>query len=453
MRTAITVGQQITTSIAEHDPELAFSFYFDSLSAISSPELRKQVETQGGYFEIQLLIKIAQKDPAKALPYAKRSLARGFGYQHIELLRSLYAKDADAAAGLGETIAGSVKTNKIDPNNFWAISNLISFGTETLAESKKPGGKRAVFSESQLRDISEAFADGVLNLKKEDGQAAGEYANQIERYSPGRAAQVRAKFGITKSVASPRKDIPTIAGADVDEDATPLPTKNEDIQQVQAAKRAEDREKQMYADVASKMTKELPADERARIVAEARRIIAETPGREKKIGALCFLAGQVRQAGDKELAASLLKDAASFVNPEPKNYKDFLLTWVLVSGYAAADPEQAFSLLADTIGRANDTINAFIKVGEFIDTDGEIVVDGEVQVGSFGGNMVRGITGELGPADATILMLARADFAKTRDLTNKFDRPEVRVLAKMLVIRAILGTKLEPGVRIQNSGN
>jgi hypothetical protein len=197
----------------------------------------------------------------------------------------------------------------------------------------------------------------------------------------------------------------------------------------------------MYADVASKLTRELPAAERDRVIAESRKIIAETPGRERKVAALCFLAARVKQAGDQELAAGILKDAASFVNPEPKNYRDFLLTWALATGYASADPDMAFTLLGDTISRANETINAFIKVGEFMDPTGEIIEDGEVQLGAFGGNMVRGITGELGQADLTIQMLARADFGKTRDLTNKFDRPEVRVLAKMLVIRAVLGSK------------
>src|SRR5688572_18880720 len=40
--TAISVGQQIAMSLAEHDPELAYTFYYDSLASISNPEFRKQ---------------------------------------------------------------------------------------------------------------------------------------------------------------------------------------------------------------------------------------------------------------------------------------------------------------------------------------------------------------------------------------------------------------------------
>jgi len=145
--------------------------------------------------------------------------------------------------------------------------------------------------------------------------------------------------------------------------------------------------------------------------------------------------------GDKTLASEIMRDAEALVNPSPKNFQDYLLTWMLVSGYATSDPDKAFPLLEETIGRANDTISAFVKVGEFIDVAEEMIQDGEVQVGAFGGQMVRGMTGELGVADVTIQVLAHADFGKTKAMTNRFDRAEIRILAKMMVLRAVLVPK------------
>jgi len=63
--TAMGVRQQITLTMAEHDPELAFSFYNDSLSAISNPEFRKETDQRDSYFETQLLLQIAENSPAK----------------------------------------------------------------------------------------------------------------------------------------------------------------------------------------------------------------------------------------------------------------------------------------------------------------------------------------------------------------------------------------------------
>jgi predicted Mrr-cat superfamily restriction endonuclease len=65
------------------------------------------------------------------------------------------------------------------------------------------------------------------------------------------------------------------------------------------------------------------------------------------------------------------------------------------------------------------------------------------------------MTRELNLADSTIRVLAIADFEKTKDLTNRFDRQEVRILAKMLVLRAVLGddkTKTAPAADESDPG-
>ncbi len=135
------------------------------------------------------------------------------------------------------------------------------------------------------------------------------------------------------------------------------------------------------------------------------------------------------------------------VDPNPKNYQDYLLSWMLASGYAEADPDKAFPLLESTILRANDTINAFVKVAEFIDVQEEMIDDGEVQVGMFGGSMIRELTGELGMASGTIRSLVKADFVKTKNLTNTFERGEVRVLARMMVLRAVLDKRTPADIK------
>lgn len=197
----------------------------------------------------------------------------------------------------------------------------------------------------------------------------------------------------------------------------------------------------MMEDVMKVGTKEMSKEDREKVVSQARKILNATPGRDKKIMGLSVLAAQVAKAGDRELAGEIMRDTQNLVNPNPKNYQDFLYSWMLAGGYAEADPQKAFPILEDTIGRANETISAFVKVAEFIDVGEEIIVDNEVQVGAFGGQMIRGLTRELGIANSTINVLARADFQKTKDLTNRFDRPEVRILAKMMLLRAVLREK------------
>lgn len=444
--TAMGVRQQIAMSIAEHDAELAFGFYHDSLSAISNPEFRKQAENRDTHFEAQLLSQIAENNPAKAVQFAKNFLGKGINVQHVELLKKIHGKDADRGAEFGAVILGRLKTDKIDNSNFYVIENLVEFGERTLNASKKPGGKKPVYSNAELRDLAEIFAQAILNRGEKDSVSSNHIA-LIQKYAPGRAAQLRAKFKSASVTASYGNAVNTTANVTASEFSNSDTNSNAAAryeQQRLEREESEKAEKKLFEDVQSIGNKPLPKEERDKIVAQARKILTQTAGRDKKVMGLSFLASQVAKTGDKDLANEIMRDAQALVNPAPKNYQEFLLMWMLASGYASVEPDKAFPLLEETIGRANDTLSAFIKVGEFIDVAEEMIQDGEVQVGAFGGQMVRGLTKELGVADSTIQVLAKANFGKTKNLTNGFERPEIRVLAKMMVLRAVLNPKPIP---------
>lgn len=450
-RIAIAMGvrQQIAMSIAEHDPDLAFTFYADSLLAISNPESRKRGEGNDSYFETQLLSQIAENNAAKASQYAVKMLNKDVGFQHVELLKKIYSKDPEKGADYAVAILSRLKTDKLESGGFYVVDSLMRFGGETLEASKKPGGKKPAYTIAELRELAELFAQALLN-RTDNESISQSYVDTIQKYAPGRAAQLKAKFKRStpnsnyNAVANAMYTAAMSANGTSNGYGSGLSNSNSNAafdQQMREGEEREKAERKLMEDVQGLSTKQLPKEERDKIIAQARKIITQTPGREKKIAALSMLAAQVAKMGDKELAGEIMRDAEAMVNPSPKNYQDFLLSWMLASGYANSDPDKAFPLLEETIGRANETLAAFIKVGEFIDVAEEMIQDGEVQVGAFGGQMVRGLTSELGMADSTIQVLAKADFGKTKNLTNRFDRTEIRVLAKMMILRAVLNPK------------
>ncbi len=441
--TAMGVRQQITLSIAEHDPDLAFGFYYDSLSAIGNPELRKQVEGRDTHFEFRLLGQLAEKNAAKAAQLGLRSIDKGVGYPHVELLKKIYAKDPDKGVEYGSALLSRMKKDFSD-KELYVLSWLMDFGGETLEASRKPDGKRAVYSLGEMRELAEILAQALLSRTDDEAGMATGYIGTVEKYLPGRAAQIRSKFKVPRGGDSRHAANAIYAAANAVNAMANANSNGAYGTDTREREEQEKAERKMMEDVQSLATKQLPKEERDKIIAQARSIITQTPGREKKIVALSMLATQVSKLGDKELAGEIMRDAERLVNPAPKTYQDFLLTWMLASGYAEADPDKAFPLLEETIGRANETLSAFVKVGEFIDVAEEMIQEGEVQVGPFGGQMIRGLTSELGMADATIQVLAKADFAKTKNLTNRFDRTEIRVLAKMMVLRAVLSPAKAP---------
>lgn len=437
---AMMVRQQIAMSIAEHDPDLAFSFYNESGEIASSPELRKLVQSRDTYFEFQLASRVAENNPGKAADFGSRSLKNGVESQHVTLLNDIYKQDREKGAEFAQQILTAVKTEKSSSSDLYILGSLLTAGAESYDSSKKNVGQKSMFSEDDLRFLSERLAQAMLAADKSYDPTS--QLKTVARFAPASAVQVRAKFRRNSTNTNSAAESVSKAAQEIT---------NRMQQQKQQKEESEKTEKQFADDVQNIGNKDLPKAERQKIVDQARSIIARTSGRDKKIAALGMLAATVAKAGDKELAASIMKDAQSLVNPEPRNAQDFMLTWILASAYAESDPDKAFPLLQDTISRLNETISAFVKVGEFIDTQEELMQDDEVQVGLFGGSMVREMTKNLGIAQGTIRILAKADLAKTRNLTNSFDRPEARILAKMLVLRAILAKPGKPMTSDQSS--
>jgi hypothetical protein len=451
-RTAMAVRQQIAMSIAEHEPELAFNFYYDSVNSITNAQMKSEMSGGDTHFENKLLTEIAETNAAKASELGKRSIEKGLNWQTVGLLKKIYGKDAAKGAEFGGTILSKLKSVSKDTFQESIVTDLLEFGVETK-ESAASGGKKAVYTDAELREIAEILAAHVLGRDTTESYMVEHYARSIEKILPGRATQIRAKFrsaGGSESDGSATNayrisGAPVITSAYGIGSASNVSAGDAPRQAAREAARKEQEklDKELAAGVKQASQKDLPKEEREKIVSRAREILMKTPGREKKLMGISMLAAQVRQAGDKELASELMRDAAALVNANPKNYQDFIFTWMLVAGYAEADPDKAFPLLEDSIMRANDLINSFVRVGEFIDVQGEMIVDGEVQVGAFGGEMIRGLTREIGIAESTLKSLVRIDFEKTKAIANRVERPEVRVLAKVLVLRSALSNKKE----------
>lgn len=444
-RSAMAVRQAIAMSLAEHEPELALSFYYDSISGITNARLL-EMTTNDGYFEVQLLSSVARKDAARAIQLARNSLKGKLNYLHIGLLREVYEKDQDKGVELAGIFLSKLKNDGPKDLEVYVAAALIGAAEDISSERDDRATRKPIYTQQELRELADLM--GRAMLENDNGMEYGiGYISAVDKYAPSRAAQVRAKFklgpaGRAQTGTGVYGNSNAIANA-----APPMKIADRDVasEEIVAAERErearEEAERKLMEDIGGLGKKELPKEERDRIVARTREIIMKTPGRDKKIMALSALAASVKQAGDADLAAEIMREAESFIRPDPRNYQDFIATWSVISGYAAAEPNRAFMMLDDTIYRANEVIAAFVRVGEFIDVTEQMIVDGEIQLGSFGGGMIRGLSSELNVAEATIGLLVDADLARTKAAADKFDRPETRVLARMMILRNILGTK------------
>lgn len=425
MMKALGVRQQITKAIANHDPRYALEFYEATAQSISNPGIRKQIAQTDTYFLSGLLAQVAESDAAIALEYGRKSVAKGINYGTINLLSKLYEKDAEKGAALGEDIVGKFKSGE-ETEEYVKIS-LLNIGEESLRQIKENKGKTPILSEQSLRDIADLLGQQILAREEVESMEVSEILPLLEKYAPSRAIQIRAKFKINKQqsaevqerVAQIKKDFADVEAAEIKNGKSPQANLAESMEKIAAG--------------------ELSAEEREKVIKQMREIIASLDNRSEKIIMLSGLAVQVAGLGDKELASDIMREASGLVSPQPVNYQEYMEIWMLSGGYAGVDSDKAFSTLENAVFRLNETIAAFIKVGEFMDTGGEIIEDGEVQMNGFGGNIAQEMLGGLGAiAQPTIRQLAVEDFARTKGLANKFDRAEVRILAKTMILQSVL---------------
>lgn len=443
-RMAASVRQQIAMSLADHVPELALNFFHDSVSIVTNEKLKSQIASGDEGFEYRLISRIAETNLARAVELSEDTLKKGINHNHIAMLRKIYEKDQDKGIAFGAKLLSAFKATDRDKLNDYVMSSLLTFGIDNRDAAKNDPSKKPVYSDGDLREIADIFAAKIL--KEDEGYeryTAVEYAKLIEKASPARAAQIRTKYPdpSLKTVGGGRSNIGMGVG-----DGPPRPPRVTYDGETSAVKESVKSEEEITrATIEENMiklgTKELPKEEREKIVAEARKLIDANSSRETKITALSMLAAQVKKAGDGQLASEIMLDAARMINPNAKHMREMMLSWLLISGYAEVDPDKAFNMIETTIFRVNELLGAMAAVGEFVDVNEEIFVDGEMQVGAFGGEMVRGITSSLGMAESTMSKLIKADFARTRGLTDRFDRIETRVLAKMILLRTVLNKK------------
>lgn len=422
---AMGVRQQIALSIAEHNAETGYEFFNSTSQIITNNELSQRISYRDLYTELKLLDFMAEQDIDKSIEAARKLIAKGKGFEILGLVKKIYDKDDKKGAALGEELISKMKSDSINPANQYYFSGILNMGIENLEKIKDTPNKKPLFSRESLRDIADLLGQQILKYDTKEFTDAEQYAALIEKFSPARAAQIRLKFKEAKKNETD-SNRNTRVEADTDSVSNRRNESNEQQQQI-------------TEEVKKLQNKDLPKEEREKVIAKMREIISKVKSREQKIIGLSLLASQVANFGDKELANEIMTEARNLVTTSPKTYKDYLSVWMLASGYTQVDTDKAFPLLEDTIFRLNETVSAFIKVAEFIDVNAEIIEDGEVQVGSFGGELTRGLLSELGVANQPLLTLAKADFARTKGLTDKFDRLEVRILAKMLIIRAVFG--------------
>jgi hypothetical protein len=425
--------------------------------------------------EYSLATQITETNPRQALEFAEESLAKGFSYELINTLNTLKEKDHEAAAKLASAIVAKLRSEPPATDSEAANVATGMFSIIFDAESDKSGNViregAPLLDEQGMRDLMEVNINLALKASPYSGrlQVFEKLMPQVQKYAPARVAELRRKLAQYKKpmTTSSDNDDEDSDGASADwekykammekataeellaEAAKAQPGSSDLLYQAAAMKYAEKGDIDKAREIINKNISEPSArktylsliDQQASLSAaeqgkmeQVRKSLAGMRTNEERALALAQIATAVAAKGDKKIARQLLEEAQSLVNYRAKNITQLGAQLMVVQAYAKIAPERSLMMLEPIVDQLNELLAAAVMLGSFV-LDEEVMRDDEIRMEMFT-TMLPYVSQTFMP---DLSALASFDFDRTRALAERFQRDEVRMMARLLVVQSVLG--------------
>jgi hypothetical protein len=481
--TASQLRQRMLTTIAQYDAKLALEF----LRATRQPPPPVQPGAnfrqpdQELMLEAQLAQQIAARDPQQALRMAEEILSRGLSSNLMPLLEQLRTRDPEGATRLTASVVKKLRTA-----NYAADYEATSIATYLLMTTRPPenapnaGGQTIAVSQSnprrlQLdeqarRDLITSMVNAAINASNNPAQAGNiggllstvrQLMPEVERYVPTQAAGVRRRLeGYERRTdpANPR-DLRQVMETGTTDAMIEAATKASPEMRQQlyrtAAWRAlnegnAERARQIIntniegARQREQLLKELDQQLFWRAASEgniegAQGFLARIKSTDERVGMLLQLARITVAKGNLKATTSFLDEAWELIGGRAKGHSQFSLQLQLAHTYAQVAPARGFEIVEASAAHLNELVAAAAILDGF---GQEAFAQDELksQEGYLWGSLA------VQCSDA-IAALAPADFDRARAAADRFQRPELRLQARLAIARSVL---LKEGERNRN---
>ena len=503
--------KQILLTVAKYDAELALELLYatrppnvalalaSSTQQPNSPGEKSQKtaatrmeETQNKFLadeelrlEQSFSAQAADKDPTKAAKLLRESIAKnGVTNSVFQSLNKINAKDnklaVELTAEIGKKLLDSDFAKKDGERNV-----TITFLQQFYLNSDKPAAKtettKAIKIEDKLaKDLANKMADYLLQLNTSKGMEVYSQFRQatsvLEKIIPERIALIKQKQNAMK------KNLPEMFP--IDDDAfdggskpsaekmiarsAKLPVQmrgmmykgaveqavkdgsvekaRESLNQAPEGKERDDALAYLDSKVAETKIKDGKID-------EARKIIDRLSSNKEKVErivqmAIGFQTKDTKE--DREIASKLMDEARRLIDDTPQD-EDAINDYLRVaSGFAYVDPTVAFSMLETFANQASEIVTAAALLAKYEKRNtgfknGEMVLTrGLPRVG----NGIFQYGKELN-------LLANSDIDRLKNIADKFQRDDARLLLKLYIVQAFFDRKigLEGGRNVGSFGD
>ena len=473
-----TLRQQLLQRVARRDPQLALDMLRSSRQAMMEPRadwVRDGFSLSDGFslpddrlLEQQIATEAAARDPQKALQLARESLAKGFSYQLIALLQKLNQKDAEIGTKFAGEIISKLRGRNIAtdlPGSSIAVSLLTFSRTPTeqttikLSILRATANQRLKLDEEQRRELVELITNAALTVSGNANllYALSEIMPEIKEFAPERLALVQKRLAAFNQTL-PKEQRLSDEYNSLTRNGTP-----EDVLKLAATAPENDRSwMQQQAVVMAAMkgradsfreyiNTEIPDESRRKSLLDAldteqinvalyksdteelQKLLPRIRHDEERARVMSALAITLEKKGKHDEALSLLNEAQTLVKTGFENESQTNALLALVGAYALVEPAKAFGIIERTVDRANDEMTKLLLLDKFIGTG--IIKKGEIAMQH---SAMIPIDFAVFKYGKSVAALANADFERTRAAADRFERNELRLMARLLLAQALL---------------
>ncbi|MGI8656462.1 MAG: hypothetical protein ACR2LC_14745 [Pyrinomonadaceae bacterium] len=491
---ASALRQQLLQMVARHDATLALDLLragssvkqapASDASKVAAPAQANQnrgMMDEDARLEQTLIAQIAATDPKTALRIAEESLAKGVSPNLLSTLRVLQRKDAEAATKLAGSIVERLhNTNfQTNPEAAFVVMQLFDISAHperygsrqaatgdtaaaTAEAAKKP---QSLLSETASRDLADIAASALLNKGVTGGILYQDTALLpfIEKYAPARAPQIRRKLADIKKTIDPQEqalmkyqeqfqsgtidgmlqaasEAPASVRAALYQSAAWKALSQNDTTRARQIIQDKITDTQERAQLLTQIDRQaLTQALRLGKLDEARQMLRERGTRSKKDQAmmLAMLAQVAAKKGDRKFALDVLDEARQLVpNSQAQNQDQIDAQLAVAAAYTFVEPARSFEIIEPMIDQANELIRAAALLDKFGNSGQRFFRNGELMLSMSGGASFA-IRSRYGRA---LTLLANADFDRARAAADRFQQPELRVMARLLIAQGALDT-------------
>ncbi|MEK6333340.1 MAG: hypothetical protein AABM67_00220 [Acidobacteriota bacterium] len=461
--------------VAQRDPQLA-------LEMLRATRLRPPDSVSVTYrlpderdLEQEIASVAVARDPKQALQIARESLAKGLTFQLLGLLYDLNRLSPETATEFAGDLIDKIHTLNLATDAVaWRMSIEIlrlSRLREVPAGSVPSGWSNQLkLSEDQKRELVELLTNAALSASAQ-GLAidVSEIMPEVEQFAPDRVANIRTRIAERRRTL-PREELQWLEHDTLVEKGTP-----EEL--LKAAARASDDLRQQYYEAAiakaivQNKTDALRDYIKNNIEDESQRKRVSNLLHENQIGwatykgdietlqkllpliavkpqraeAMANIAMLLEKKGEHAEAAKMVDDAMGLVKVDLSSEKQSTALMAVLLAYSLIDPAKAFAIIEPIIDRANDDISRLLLLDRIVNSG--VVKNGEIMMQQPGGGSFDFAILKFGPG---VVALANADFNRTKAAADRFQRNELRILARLMIAQALLQDKPQVGGTIAN---